>query len=177
MTIDKQYGLNGICLVKNEEDIIAQSLAHAARYCDRIFVIDNGSTDATWEIVHELHRQNAAIVPFRQIHEPYNRKIRSIVYNEIHADLNEDDWWLSLDADDFLDGDPQPVIRQAMAEGADLIRSWQVQFYFTEIDKRLWENGQEDRRRHVFDRRRYYLINWRKKRLFRNKKRHCLRVF
>lgn len=170
MTNDKHYGLNGICLVKNEEDIIAQSLQHAARFCDRIFVIDNGSTDSTWPIVQGLHRENAAIVPFCQIFKPFHHRMRSIVYNDIRSELNEDDWWLSLDADEFMDEDPQPVIRQAMAEQADLIRSWQVQFYFTEIDRRQWENGHDDRRRHVFDRRRHYLINWQEKRLFRNKK-------
>ncbi len=70
MTDTKRYGLNGICLVKNEEDIIAQSLQHAAGFCDRIFVIDNGSTDATWPIVQSLHRENDAIIPFRQVWEP-----------------------------------------------------------------------------------------------------------
>ena len=169
MNDSRKYRVNAICLVKNEDDIIAQTLTHAAQYCDKIFVLDNGSSDSTWEIVQSLSREHGTIVPFKQILIPYSREHRGIVYHEVGHKLTEDDWWLVLDGDEFLDEDPQPVIEQAVKEGADLIRTWQVQFYFTEVDLRQWETGQDLRDKPVFDRRRYYLINWQEKRLFRNK--------
>jgi glycosyltransferase involved in cell wall biosynthesis len=170
MNDTRNYRLNAICLVKNEDDIIAQTLIHASQYCDKIFVLDNGSTDSTWEIVQTLSRKNEAIVPLKQILTPFSREHRGIVYHEVGHEMAEDDWWLVLDGDEFLAENPQPVIEQAVKEGADLIRTWQVQFYFTEVDLRQWEEGKDSRDKSVFDRRRYYLINWQEKRLFRNKK-------
>jgi hypothetical protein len=46
------------------------------------------------------------------------------------------------------------------------MRVWQAQFYFT--DKDLAVYGQEDKTLTVSERRRYYRINWRELRFFRN---------
>src|SRR5215813_10483097 len=92
--------LYGICLVKNEDDVIAQTLTYATQYCDRIFVLDNGSTDETWHIVLRLAQQNSAIVPFEQTLQPYGDWLRAMVYNAVHGELSADDWWLILDSDE-----------------------------------------------------------------------------
>jgi len=115
--------LYAICLVKHEEDIIGETLTYAARHCDRIFVLDNGSTDATWVLVQFFCRADSRIVPFGRTFEPYRRSVRSQVYYELRSELPEDAWWLALDADEFLAEDPQPVIRQAVQQGADVIRA------------------------------------------------------
>lgn len=162
--------LYAICLVKNEDDIITQTLNHAATFCDKIFVLDNGSTDRTRELVHTLSQVNPQIVPFGQTFEPYRRSLRSGVYYEIRSELSEDDWWLILDSDEFLAEDPQPVIAQAVRERADVIRSWQISFYYTDMDLRAWEEGKDSRDKSIVDRRRYYLINWQERRLFRNRR-------
>jgi glycosyltransferase involved in cell wall biosynthesis len=158
----------GLCVVKNEDDIIAQTLTFATRYCDRIFVLDNGSTDETWRIVQALGSRNAAIVPFRRTDEPFQRGLRGTVYNAVRNQLSHDDWWLVLDADEFLAEDPRPIIDAADAAGADTINTWQVQFYFTDCDLQSWEQGQDSRDTPIFDRRRHYVIDWQEPRLFRN---------
>lgn len=160
--------LNAICLVKNEDDIIEQTLIYATRHCDRIFVIDNGSTDRTWDIVRELATHYPQIVPFTQTFESFNDGLRALAYNAVHHELSDTDWWLRLDSDEFLAEDPRPVIKSAMAEGCDIIKSWQIQFYFTEHDLAAWEKGQETRDMPIIERRRSYLINWQEPRLFRN---------
>lgn len=161
--------LYAICLVKNEDDIIEQTLTYATRYCDRIFVQDNGSTDRTWEIVQELAKQYPQIVPFEQTHLPYSNALRARVYNQVYQELSDDDWWMILDSDEFLAEDPKVLIAQARRDNADIIRSWQIQFYFTEKDLSAWEAGLDDRSRSIFERRRYYSINWQEPRLFRNR--------
>jgi glycosyltransferase involved in cell wall biosynthesis len=158
----------GICLVKNEDDIIAQTLTFATRHCDRIFVLDNGSTDETWNIVEGLARENAAIIPFEQTLKPYDDALRAMVYNAVHTELAESDWWLILDSDEFLAEDPRPVIETAVNEGADTINAWQIQFSFTDRDLDAWQQGNDHRDMPIFNRRRYYMINWQENRLFRN---------
>jgi glycosyltransferase involved in cell wall biosynthesis len=160
--------LYATCVVKNEDDIIAQSLTHATRYCDKIFVLDNCSTDRTWQIVQALAATNQRIVPFGQTSETYSDILRAKAYNAVRGELNERDWWLILDADEFLAEDPKPLLTQATKAGADAINAWQIQFYFTDVDYVAWEKGLDCRDTPIFDRRRYYLINWQERRLFRN---------
>ena len=162
--------LTAICLTKNEDDIIAQTLQYATRHCDRIFVIDNGSTDDTWNVVQAIAKRHPQIIPFEQTLLPYDDALRARVYNEIHGELSDDDWWMILDSDEFLAEDPRPLMQEAMAAGADVIRSWQIQFYFTEKDFEEWEAGRDRRDRPIFERRHYYLINWQEPRLFRNRR-------
>ena len=39
-----------LLVVKNEADIIAHTLTDAARWSDKIIILDNGSTDGTWDM-------------------------------------------------------------------------------------------------------------------------------
>jgi glycosyltransferase involved in cell wall biosynthesis len=166
-----QVGLHAICLVKNEDDIIAQSLTFAAQYCHRIYVIDNGSTDETWTIVNDLARQNKTIVPFERTVLPYGDWLRARVFNEMHGKLSEEDWWLILDADEFFVEDPRLAIDVAVKQRADIVTAWQIQFYFTELDLETWEQGRDRRETPISRRRRHYQINWQESRLFRNQPR------
>jgi glycosyltransferase involved in cell wall biosynthesis len=160
--------LYGICLVKNEDDIITQTLTYALRHCTKIFVIDNGSTDETWDIVQSLSEQYPQIVPLLQTHQQFANGLRALAYNEYHSQLSDRDWWLILDSDEFLAEDPRPLIDRAMHENADMIWSWQIQFYYTEVDYQAHLQGRDSRGLPIFERRRYYLINWQESRLFRN---------
>jgi glycosyltransferase involved in cell wall biosynthesis len=165
MSTSKLYG---ICLVKNEDDIIAQTLTYALRHCTKIFVIDNGSTDGTWKIVQSLSEEHSQIIPLLQTYEPYTEGLLALAYNKYHSEFSDQDWWLVLDADEFLAEDPQPVIQCAMGDKADMIHTWQIQFFYTDVDRRGWMEERDSRDIPIFARRRYYSINWQEVRLFRN---------
>jgi glycosyltransferase involved in cell wall biosynthesis len=171
-----------ICLVKNEDDIIEQSLTFASRFCDRIFVLDNGSSDDTWNIVQDLARRRSTIVPFEQTLQPYGDWLRALVFNAVRGELSEHDWWFILDSDEFMAEDPRPIIDQAVRERADIINTWQIQFYFTDKDLDDWEHGKDRADRPIVDRRRYYRIDWQEPRFFRNQPnrewdtRECIKV-
>lgn len=160
--------LYGLCIVKDEGDIIAQSLTYALNYCGKVIVLDNGSTDETWPIVQRLAKQDPRIVPLGQTHEQYRDGLRSIIYNEFHRELSDEDWWLYLDADEFLAEDPHPFLHHAAGEHADIVRAWQIQFYYTDVDHQAWVQKKDKRETSIFERRRYYRIDWREPRLFRN---------
>src|SRR3989442_6343109 len=160
--------LYGICQVKNEDDIIAQTLTYALRHCTKIFAIDNGSTDESWNIVQSLSEQYPQIVPLVQTYEQFSNELRALAYNKYHSELSDQDWWMILDADEFLAEDPQPVIQRAIRDKADVIRAWQIQFFYTDVDHQNWLSGKDSRDIPIFIRRRYYIINWQENRLFRN---------
>ncbi len=157
-----------ICLIKNEGDIIAECLIHALKFCDRIFVLDNGSTDGTWETVNSLARQYPEIVIEEQLLVPFRDGMRSVVYNKYHQELSDQDWWLRLDGDELMEGNPRKVLAKANQENADFITAWNLQFYYTDSDYEHWASENAEPPRPVAERRRYYSINWREYRFFRN---------
>lgn len=157
-----------ICLVKNEDDVISQTLTYATRYCDKIFVIDNGSTDQTWHIVQNLSKEHSQIVPFVQTLDRYDDGLRWLVYDAHHQELTDQDWWMILDGDEFLAEDPFPLLEEAMNKHADVIDADQIQFYYTDKDLEAWNAGQDNQKKSIIERRRYYRIDHCEARFFRN---------
>ena len=58
--------IHGLCIVKNEADVLQETLISALHWCDHIYVFDNGSNDGTWELVKELAKRHLEIVPYMQ---------------------------------------------------------------------------------------------------------------
>ncbi|GGG60944.1 glycosyltransferase family 2 protein [Hymenobacter glacieicola] len=98
-----------ISVVKNEADIIAANLLAASQWADKIFVLDNGSTDATWEIVQSLASDK--IVPYKQDFSPFYDGIRAQVFNHYRWLAQAGDWWCyRLDADEIYADNPREFL-------------------------------------------------------------------
>ena len=128
----------GNCLVKNEADIIVETLAHASKWCDRIFVFDNGSTDGTWERVLEFARREPRIVPFKSAAVPYRDSLRMDTFNHFRAEAEDGDWWCKLDADELYEDDPRAFLA-AVPRRHHVVWGVNFQFYFTDEDAARWE--------------------------------------
>ena len=153
-----------VCFVKNEEDIIADSLRHAAGFCDRIYVIDNASDDRTWDIV--LGLDLPPVVPVASLDFVFRDYHRVWFMGWKQAKLGRDNWWYILDADMFLDGDPREAIAGAEEEGADAIAVNVVNFHLTgaEVEAARRAGRKEGWRDRVF----YHLYESGEVFLFRN---------
>jgi len=131
--------LYGLCIVKNEADIISLCLSHASKFCKAIFVLDNGSTDDTWERVISLSGQNKKIVPFEKKNCRYGVGLRAYIYNRVCQQFKPGDWLLILDSDEFLENDPRPDISFCEAHKFEIVFTLQAQFYITPQDnKKPW---------------------------------------
>ena len=96
-------------LVKNEIDIIGYVLKEAERWCDKIFILDNGSTDGTWELIQSM--KNDIITPWKQYFGEYHDGLRAEVYNEFKDTSTPGDWWCyKLDADEVYAEDPREFL-------------------------------------------------------------------
>lgn len=104
--------IHAISLVKNEADIIEDNLTSAARWCDHIYVMDNGSSDGTWERVQELARTIPNIVPFKQDPQPFHDGLRDEVFQHLKERGRAGDWWAVLDADEFYVDNPVEFLRE-----------------------------------------------------------------
>lgn len=97
-----------ILLVKDEADIIGTVLESASEWADGIFILDNGSTDGTWELVQSM--KNETVRPWRRELGPYRRSIRADLFNEFRGRASRGDWWCNMDSDEFYVDDPREFL-------------------------------------------------------------------
>ena len=100
-----------ISTVKNEADVIEANLKAASEWADKIFILDNGSTDGTWEKVLAL--RDDIITPWKQDPAPFRDSMRSQVYHAFKHLAKRGDWWcIRLDGDEFYAEDPRAFLSQ-----------------------------------------------------------------
>jgi glycosyltransferase involved in cell wall biosynthesis len=159
-----------LCLVKDECDVISQTLTAAARWSDAIYVFDNGSTDGTWEAVRELARTEPRVVPDRQDSTPYDPSLRRLLFDAHRGAAEDGDWWCILDADEFYIDDLRTFVASVPLPFEEV---WAASFeyYFTEKDVERYERNPSAYGPDVPVERklRYYLNNWSEPRFFRHR--------
>lgn len=153
MSRSQRPKLFGVCFVKNEDDIIADSVTHAAQVCDKVFVIDNASTDRSWEIVNGLHLDN--VVPVCSKDFVYRDHLYLSFMKTKKEELGVDNWWYIFGADEFIAEDPLPVIMQAEEEGADCIAVERINFLITKDEVR---DAVQSGRLETWRDRKYYVL-------------------
>jgi glycosyltransferase involved in cell wall biosynthesis len=145
-------------LVKDEEDVIGECLDHAARFCDHILVLDNGSSDRTYEIC----KAHPRVEHCEQLACTYSDALRNHLLEASKRYLTAGlDWFVALSADHFFDTDLRQDVLRAEMDGADVITYDVAQYYLTDKDRAEANRlGAEWLRRPVEERIRYYTINY-----------------
>lgn len=154
---------HGLMLLRDEEDILAQCLEHLLSWIDALYIIDLGSTDASWDIVHDFARRDPRIVPYKRQPIVYTDNLRCVLFNGYRARFAPGDWVMKIDADEFYHVPPPEFVRQRLRAGDTAVY---LQWYFFRLTQKevvAYESGQptiaDDRRRPITDRRRYYKIS------------------
>lgn len=99
----------GLMLVKNEIDVIEYTLNQARKWADKIFILDNGSTDGTWELLQEL--KDDVITPWKQDTQPYRNSLRADIFNNYKHLAEEGDWWCyKMDSDEIYYENPKELL-------------------------------------------------------------------
>jgi glycosyltransferase involved in cell wall biosynthesis len=107
----KPFKIYSLLVVKNEGDIIRESLLSAIQWSNKVIVIDNGSEDATWEIVQQMALEYPSIVPFMQYTGGFHIGLRAKAFRAYRHELTCNDWWcVRLDADEFYNEDPRAFL-------------------------------------------------------------------
>lgn len=158
-------------VVRDEADIIAQSVAHHLGWADSVHILDTGSTDGTRAILAEMAR----VEPWLHLHLPepvfYAEGILGHVFEQARSTFRDGDWVARPDADEFFDRSPREFVRDRLEWGEALVRATMFEFVITKSDASVWEDGREtpaDRERPIGERRRrYYVSHYPETRLFR----------
>jgi glycosyltransferase involved in cell wall biosynthesis len=160
--------IHGLCLVKNEADVLQQTFMSALHWCDQIYVFDNGSIDGTWELVNELAKHYPQIVPYRQDDVTYSDGLLADFFNAFRSNAGPRDWWCRLDADEFYIDDPR-IFLAKIADTFRIIWAAVFTYYFTDRDAISYE---QDPVKYlgtpVEQRLRYYQNDWGVPKFFRH---------
>ena len=103
---------HGLMVIRDEDDIIAQSLAHLLSWIDAVYVLDMGSTDATWEIVNDIARTDRRVVPFKSCPYRFDDSIRGYIFEAFRARFRDGDWVVRTDADEIYHADPRLFLKE-----------------------------------------------------------------
>ena len=161
--------IHGLCLVKNEVDVLQETLLSALHWCDHIYVFDNGSNDGTWELVNELAKQHVQIVPYKQDDVLYSNGLRADIFHRFRSNVSSQDWWCALDADEFYIDDPR-IFLAKIPERFQTVWSASLNYYFTDHDAASYQRDPAKfLKTSVQERLRYYLNNWGELRFFRHR--------
>ena len=152
----------GFMLVKNEADIIGQTIESLLRFggFKHIFVFDNGSTDETLSVAK---RYAGSTLSVDVLPTPFSDSLKfDTVYQHRHL-MQDGDWFAILDADEVYAEPLQPVLNDAVREGANFVECKSAQFYFTDAE----ESYEFDPAKPAIEQRRHYLVNYGEPRVFR----------
>lgn len=116
----------GGAVVKNEADIIEAFVRHNLGYLDFLQVVDNGSTDGTYEIL------TALVAEGLPLHLSQDSRLdhpqAGVMTAMLHHPAEACDWFFCLDADEFIDCESPTAFRVAVSEfSPDWVQllSWQ----------------------------------------------------
>jgi hypothetical protein len=149
--------------VRDEADIIGQSLRHLLTWADAVYVFDTGSRDDTWEIVCELAATDDRVRLLGR--EPVyfsDTRVRGWMFHQARARMRDGDWFLRVDADEFHHIPPPEFVRTRLARHETIVFHQYYDFRLTAAEGQAWQAGQEtlaDRARPIEQRRRSFTVS------------------
>lgn len=143
-------------IVRDEDDVIYETLDEIKKYTDNIIVLDGGSEDNTVDIVSKF--RGVALHKVKSGNNWDHAGERQILLDLALAEGA--DWIITLDADEIYHTNPIDVIEQAEAEGANLVRCEVPQFFFTEKELAEGTLQTENEALSVQQRRKWYSWGW-----------------
>lgn len=144
-------------IVRDEDDVIEETLTEMRKYTDKIVVLDGGSEDKTVEIAKsfkevELHQVNSG--------NNWDQAGERQLLLDLVRKIDPNCWVITVDADEIYHSNPLHAISDADSSGATIIRCQIPQFHFTEKEILDGILQTEDCSESVQKRRLYYSWGW-----------------
>jgi glycosyltransferase involved in cell wall biosynthesis len=94
-----------VSVIKDECDIIELFIRLNAQFVDHHYIVDDGSSDATLEILSRLKAEGYPLSVRSSVAAEHAQRIQATAAMRQALKTAHYDWWLNLDADEFLLGD------------------------------------------------------------------------
>lgn len=147
----------GTMCVKNEGDILLETIPKILEWCSVLFVVDNDSTDKTRDILESF---DSRVVNLGSLKLPFQEGFKSIGFNYCTASkmFSEPDWWAIVDADELYIDDPLAFLNEIpMSYG-------RVSTNAVEFLELISESSLIDEKNYKY----YIPLDWSETRFFRN---------
>ena len=166
---------HGMMVVRDEADVLAQTLDDLLRWIDGVYILDTGSTDGTWNIVQDYARRDRRVKPLYSRPLVFKEGLRARVFDAVREQIDPGDWVLRVDGDEFYHIPPPQFVRERLHP---LDSAVHLQWYFfrlTTDEVAAYGSGavdvMQDRQRSITDRRRFYKVStYAEPRMFRYRK-------
>ncbi|MGR5560481.1 glycosyltransferase family 2 protein [Klebsiella michiganensis] len=133
--IERNFRIFALMTVKNESDIIIETLNHASKWADKIYILDNMSSDNTWDLISEYAKHNDKIELWGRYGGRFYLALRQVIFKDYKNNASEGDWWCRLDGDEFYIDDPR-LFLAGLDDKTDHVYNASFQYYYTEDDYR-----------------------------------------
>ena len=154
---------HALLAVREEADILDQSLRHLLTWADAIYVFDTGSLDQTWDIVQQFAAQDKRVIPLRTDAVFFSEKrLRGWIFHQARQHMRSGDWFARIDADEFHHVSPRDFIKTCLLKHETVVYHQYYDFRLTRSEAQEWEQGREtlaDRPRPIEERRRWFTVN------------------
>lgn len=94
--------LVSVTRILNEDDIVEAFVRHHAALVDHMLFLDNGSTDATLDILRHLQAEGFALSVFQTISVNFDEVAASTWLYRLADQMHRADWVVCLDTDEFV---------------------------------------------------------------------------
>ena len=129
-----------LSISKNEADILEQCFDAAKVWANRIFAVDNGSSDDTWALIERMAASDDRVVALGCWPEPFSESLRGEIFEQARNAGSHGDWWCRLDADEFYVDDPRSFLA-SVPRNRSRVWSSSFEYYFTDLDAARWQEG------------------------------------
>lgn len=163
---------HALMLLRDEEDILPESLTHLLTWVDALHIYDLGSTDATWDIVQDFAARDRRVIPYKREPTVYADSLRSVLFAHCRDRFETGDWVAKVDADELYGTPPPTFVRERVQPFEGIVYLQWYFFRLTSSEVAGYRSGSislpEDRRRPISERRRFYKVSrYSEPRLFR----------
>ncbi|MCI5130091.1 MAG: hypothetical protein D3904_00910 [Candidatus Electrothrix sp. EH2] len=106
----EQTRIIGVYLVKNEEFFLEQVVTNTYNFCDQLIIIDNYSSDSTYDIAKRLAEKSTKIAAYR-VKEP------SDSHEFVRPFCNTKTWIFAVDGDEIYDPKGLALFKEKLLAG------------------------------------------------------------
>lgn len=151
-----------LLVVRDEADILAQTLPAILSWADAVYAFDTGSTDGTWDLLQDAAARDPRLRCVGQARVYFSIAVTAWLFHQVRAGFRDGDWIVRADADEFHAIPPPRFIRERLSRLESRVYGAHYDFQFTDVELDAWNAGREtlaDRDRPVQERRRWYQVN------------------
>ncbi len=153
---------HALLVVRDEADILPQTLPAILEWADSVHAFDTGSVDGTWDYLQDAAARDPRVRCVGRETIYFSIAVTAWLFHRVRARFRDGDWIVRADADEFHAVPPPRFVREHLSRIESRVYGAHYDFQLTAAEPAAWRAGLEtraDRARPIQDRRRWFAAN------------------